>query len=269
MVCTGGADIFRNVDDDWPGPARACQMKCLTNNCRKIAWFTNEVVMLHARTSDADRVYLLECVSSDQVFRHLARYDDYGCGIQVGVGDAGDCVGRARAGGYQHNANASGCARITFRHVNCTLLVPDEVMRNSIAGAPEFVVDVKYGAARVTKDRVDTFKAQRFHEHFGARGLRCGYRVGYFTFSNHFAPLLSAPTCRRFRHKAVTVAFRCALCKIYSFKIKINFIHRRRTCRCGKTLNVWKWPSWNTSRASCRKRAFPRLPTRFFGRSRR
>jgi hypothetical protein len=43
-------------------------------------------------------------------------------------------------------------------------------MRDAIASAPEFVVDVQDGAARIAEDGVDTFIGECLDEYFGASG---------------------------------------------------------------------------------------------------
>ena len=62
----------------------------------------HEVVVLGAVAGDADRVALLERIRADEMRRHLPGDADQRDGVHHRVGEAGDGVGRAGAGGDQH-----------------------------------------------------------------------------------------------------------------------------------------------------------------------
>ena len=159
-------------------------MKRLAHNTGKIACLTNQVVMLYAWPRDANSVNFLKCVSSDQVLWDLSRNHDDGRRVHVCVGDAGHRIRRAWTRGDKHHADAPCSTCITLCHVDCALLMADEVMRDSIARAPELVVDVKHSTAGIAKDRVDTFKGERLDQHLSA-SRHSHHRVHELLLRNH------------------------------------------------------------------------------------
>ena len=105
------------------------------------------------------------------------------------------------------------------RDKDTKLLVPDEVMRNSIAHAPQFIVDVQHCTARIPKDRIDALMHEGFHQDLGAarkfliqaRWRRAVRRRRNLLFSNHFGHFnrrvwssdFSRPAHRKRRLKSV------------------------------------------------------------------
>jgi len=168
-------------------------MKRFANNGGEISRLTNEVVVFHAGARNANGIDFLKRVGADQMFRDLTGYYDDWRRIHVGVSDTGDGVGGAWTRRDEHHAYAPGRARIAFGHVYGALFVPYQVMSDSIAGAPQLVVDMKYCAARVTEDRVHAFMDQRRHEHLRAGWdiseqicrARCGRPVKKLTLGDH------------------------------------------------------------------------------------
>src|SRR3546814_11423907 len=65
---------------------------------------------------------LLKGVGADQMGGHLAGEDDDGDRIHKRVGDAGDGVRRAGAGGDEHDARLAGGSRVTLRRMHGGLL---------------------------------------------------------------------------------------------------------------------------------------------------
>ena len=126
--------------------------------------------MLGAAARDAHRIALLESISADQVGRHLAGDHHHGDGVHHRVGNRGDHVGRARAGGHQRDARLAGRARIALGRVAGTLLmahqnVPDLVLR------VERIIDRKDSATRIAEHRVDPLLSQRSNDDLGTRHL--------------------------------------------------------------------------------------------------
>src|SRR6185503_8082915 len=102
------------------------------------------------------------------MLRHLTRNNDERRRVHVSVGDSGYSVRSAWARGDEHYTDTAGGACITFRHVHRALLVTDKVVRDAIARAPEFVVNVKHRPARIAEYCLDTFMDQSLDQHFRA-----------------------------------------------------------------------------------------------------
>ena len=101
-------------------------MERLVDRRAELRRILHQIIMLRAMPRDADRVGFLERVGADQGGRHLPGDDDHRDRIHQRVGDAGDGVGRAGAGGDEHDAGLAGRTRIAFRGVGRGLLVADE-----------------------------------------------------------------------------------------------------------------------------------------------
>ena len=91
---------------------------------------------------DAHAVDFLERVAPDRVTRHLTGDDHHRCGVHVGGGDAGHRVGRARAGGDEHDAGPAGHPRVAVRHVGRALFVAHQDVLDVLL-LVQRVVDVK------------------------------------------------------------------------------------------------------------------------------
>ena len=126
--------------------------------------------MLDARTRDADGIDFLECVGADQMYGNLAGDDDERRRVHVRVGDAGHRVCCSRSGGDEDVAGSAGSASITFGHVDGPLLVPHEIVGDALACAPEFVVNVQYGAPGISKNCIDALPDKGFDEDFSSGG---------------------------------------------------------------------------------------------------
>ena len=89
------------------------------------------------------------------------------------VGEPGDGVGRARAGGDQQDADLAGRARITFGGVGRALLVAHEDVAELVL-MEDGVVDRQHRAARIAEDHLDALVLQRLDDHF-----RAGHVLGH------------------------------------------------------------------------------------------
>jgi hypothetical protein len=45
--------------------------------------------------------------------------------------------------------------------------MPDEIMRDTLPGAPKLIVNVKYSSTGIAKYRIDSLEAQRFNQDLG------------------------------------------------------------------------------------------------------
>ena len=116
---------------------------------------------------DADRVAFLEGVVADQVSRHLPGDAHDGNRIHQRVGQPGDGVGGAGAGGDEHDAHLAGRARITFGGVDRALLMADEDVLDAIL-LEQLVVDRKHGTPRITEDVLDALIGESLKHDLGA-----------------------------------------------------------------------------------------------------
>ena len=122
--------------------------------------------MLDDRLGDAGDVGFLEGVGADEVAARLAGDGDHGRRVHVGVGDAGDQVGRAGAAGGDADADLAGGAGIAVGHVGRALLVADQEMLQ--IRIVEGVVERDDHAAGQAEDDLDPGRLQRFDYHFRA-----------------------------------------------------------------------------------------------------
>ena len=83
------------------------------------------------------------------------------------VGEAGDRVGRAGAGGHQHAADLAGRARIAFGGMHRALLVAHQDVLHLVL-LEQRVVDRQHRAARIAEDVLDALVGERLDHHFGA-----------------------------------------------------------------------------------------------------
>ena len=128
--------------------------------------------MLGAGARDADRVAFLERVVADEVRRHLAGDADERDGIHQRVGEAGDRVGGAGAGGDEHDADLAGGARIAFGRVHGAAFLADEDVLDLVL-LEQLVVDRQHGAAGIAEDMLDALIDERREHHLGARHRAC------------------------------------------------------------------------------------------------
>ena len=132
----------------------------------------HEVVVLGAGPGDADRVGLLEGVVADQVRRHLAGEADDRHAIHQRVGEAGDGVGGAGAGGHQHHADLAGRAGIALGGVHGALLVADQDVAQRVL-LEDRVIDRQDGAAGIAEDMLDALVDQGPEHHLRADHFLC------------------------------------------------------------------------------------------------
>ena len=160
-------DIFGNVDDDRAGATRRGDVERLMNDAGQLAGVFHQIIMLGAVARDADRIRFLERVGADQLRGHLPRDDDHGDRIHQRVGDAGDGIGRARAGGDQHDAGLAGRTGIALRHVGRALFMADQHMldRGMIV---ERVINGQHRAAGIAEHDLDTEIDQAFNQYVRA-----------------------------------------------------------------------------------------------------
>ena len=88
------------------------------------------------------------------------------------VGQAGDRIGRAGAGGHQHAADLAGGARIAFGRMHRALLVAHQDVLDLLL-LEQLVVDRQHRAAGIAEDVLHALVGQGLDHHFRAGHFLC------------------------------------------------------------------------------------------------
>ena len=147
----GELHVLGDVDHDRAGAAGAGDVERLVQHAGEIVDVLHQPVVLGAGPGDADRVALLEGVVADQVRRHLAGDAHDGNGIHQRIGEAGDGVGGAGAGGDQHDADLAGRARIAFGGMHRAAFLAHQHVLDLLL-LEQLVVDRQHGAAGIAEE---------------------------------------------------------------------------------------------------------------------
>ena len=127
--------VFGNVDENRSGAPRPRDVEGFLDGAREVGGVHDEVVVLGHGQGDAGDVGLLEGVLADGLAGDLAGDGHHGHGVHHGVGQAGDEVGRPRAGGGPAHADVAGGARVAVGGVGGRLLVPyQNVAKSGVLG---------------------------------------------------------------------------------------------------------------------------------------
>src|SRR5579862_4297617 len=174
-------DVFRDVDEHRAGPPRLRDVEGLLHDARYLVDVHDEVVVLHDGQGHAEDVGLLEGAFADHGLRHLAGDRHQRDGIHVSVRDAGEEIGRPRAGSGHANAGPPGDAGIAFGGEYASLFVTRQQGADAL-GAGQGLVDGHAGPAGVREDDFDSFAFEagdedfRAEHGFAALGAAVGFR---------------------------------------------------------------------------------------------
>ena len=168
----GELHVFRNVDHDRTGTARARDMEGLVQDARQILDALHEPVVLGAGPGDADRVALLERIRADQMRRHLAGDADDRDRIHQRIDQAGHGIGSARTRGDEADADLARRACVALGRMDDALLVATQNVTDRVL-LEDLVVDRQHSAAGIAEQRVDALILQGFEHHFCAGHLPC------------------------------------------------------------------------------------------------
>ncbi len=144
--------VLGDVDVDRPGAAGAGEVERLGDDVRDVVGVPDQVVVLGHRQRDAGDVDLLERVLADQRAGDVAGDRDHRDRVQLGRGDRGDEVRRARAAGAHAHADPAARPGVAVGRVAAALLVADEDVPD-LGVVAEDVVDREDDAARVAEQR--------------------------------------------------------------------------------------------------------------------
>ncbi len=160
--------ILGDVDDHGAGPARAGDVERLLHHAHDVFGPLDEVMVLGDSPADLDDRRFLERIGADDAGADLARDGDHRHGIELGVGQAGDEIGRARpAGGHAH-AYLAGGARIAVRHEAAALLVARQNRAKFALHPGQRLVQGHAGPAGIRENGIDPVADQAFNQDVGA-----------------------------------------------------------------------------------------------------
>jgi hypothetical protein len=151
--------VLRDVDEHRAGTPRPRDVERVLHHLRQLAHVLHEPGVLDDRQRDAGRVGLLEGVGADQVRVDLPGDRDERSRVHPGVGDRGDEVRRAGAGGCDRDTGPAGGARVSLSHVAGALFVAGEDVPDGRA-AGDCVVGRQDGAARDAEHHLDALRLE-------------------------------------------------------------------------------------------------------------
>ena len=165
--CCRHLDILGNVDDHRTRTAPGRDMKGFPNDMRQIGRLFHQIIMLGAVARDTDRVGFLKGVGADQVGCDLAGDDHHRNTVHQRIGNAGDRIGCARAGCYQHDARLAGGTGIAFRCMGRGLFVADQYVLD-LGMLVKRIIYRQHCTARIAEDGIHIQVQQGFDQYVGA-----------------------------------------------------------------------------------------------------
>ena len=173
----GHDHVLWQVDHHGAGPAGARDVVGLADHAAEIVSVLHQIVVLGAGPGDPHRVGFLKRVVADHVGRHLPGQADDGDAVHERIGEPGDAVGGAGAGGDQHRADPAGGARIALGGVDGALLVPHQDVAQLVL-LEDGVVDRQDRAAGIAEHDIYAEIDQSADNQFGPGQLCRGVILG-------------------------------------------------------------------------------------------
>ena len=150
VVDVGPREVLRDVEQDRPRPPGRGDVEGLVHVLGDLARVGDLEGVLDEGQRRAEDVGLLEAVGADQLGPHLAGDEDGRDRVHHRVGDRGDEVGRARAGGGEGDPDLAGGLGVALGGVAAALLVAH--LDVAEAGVDERVVGRQVGPAGDAED---------------------------------------------------------------------------------------------------------------------
>src|SRR5712692_2269133 len=169
----GLLNVLWDIDEDRPGAAVACDVERFLDYAREVLDVLDEIVVLCARTRDADDVGFLEGVITDHRGRHLSGDDDHRRRVHVGVGNPSDGVRRAGSRRYHHDTGTAADAGVALSHVGRALLMAYQYVFN-LWLFEKRIVGRQNGAPWIAEDHVNAFGDKTLDYDLGPRELLHG-----------------------------------------------------------------------------------------------
>ncbi len=175
MAGIGQLHILGQVDQHRAGTALAGDAEGIGHHARQIIDAAHQPAVLDDRHRQAEHIQFLEGVGAQQRRADLAGDADHRHRIQHRVGNAGDQIRGAGAGGGHADADLAAGAGEAIGRQRCTLLVAhQDVLQRRIH---QRVVERHDGAAGIAEQRADALGLQRLGQPARAVGRRaavCG-----------------------------------------------------------------------------------------------
>ena len=172
-----GSELFQclvlnvngNVDKHRAGTAGGGDVEGLRHHPGQRFRVLDQIAVFDEGGDGAGDIHLLENIPAQQVAGHLPGDGHHGDGVHVGGGDAGDEVGRPRAGGDHTHAHFAADPGIARGHVAGILLGTHQGIADFRRGG-QHIHDGADGRAGVAKDMLYLLQFQAFY-----KGLRSGH----------------------------------------------------------------------------------------------
>ena len=142
-------------------------MVSLFDHARDLVDVPNEVAVFHDRQGHAEEIGLLERAAADHFLRHLAGNGDDRNRIHEGIGQAGDKIGCAGAGGGHAEAHFSGSARVAFGRKNAALFMAGKDCAD-LFGARKCLMDRHARPAGISENGVGTLELETADKELGS-----------------------------------------------------------------------------------------------------
>ncbi len=156
-----------------PRPAALGDIERFRHDARDVVDVRDEIAVLHDRHGHADDVRLLKRTATDHVLVHLTGDGHQRAGVEISVGDGGNEIRCARAGGAHAHAGFAGGAGITFRGEAAALFMAGEDRAD--LGLRERLMDLHARAARIGEDRFHASALEGFDKNVAAQHQRADF----------------------------------------------------------------------------------------------
>ena len=158
----GRRDILGNIHQHGPWPAGCGNEERLPNGIGQIADIFDDEIMLGYGHGDAVNIDLLKAVRPNLRLGDVVCDGDDGGGIHIGGGEAGEQVGRPRAGSRQADADFAAGPGIAVGRVGGVLLVGHQRMADAAGIFVQRLVDAQDRPARIPEHLAHTLLQQTF-----------------------------------------------------------------------------------------------------------
>ena len=149
--------ILGNAHDHRTRTSRLCYSECLCKHRCYLVRARHLIIPLGDRQSNADDIRFLERGRTQSFLLDLSRYAYDRSGVHHRISNTGHKIGCTRACCSHTHADLAGTARIAFRRMDCSLLMPDKYMIYSTLTLIKFIIERHDTTTRISEDGVNSF----------------------------------------------------------------------------------------------------------------